>query len=422
MMSPSRPSHVEAPGAPFRVDGTARLLCVFVLVPLILFALPVASSGADFARVGYINSPRPPPWDQFGRLFDGTYTHIISTFLIPDSSGAVVAEGALTSFHGGRVRDAQEAGSRVLFSIGGSEVSYKVYMDIAADPVATQTFIDNIVAYLTAPYPTFPGVEFDGVDINFEGWSKEDVGNISPLQKAAVDGLILDIAQAVKDERPGAVVTVTLAPLYFLPVSPGPAVVNSPLVDMVHHMSYDFNWDNAAQPNGPLRALGRPLWLYWGEGPYEWSVWGALNYLQDKGYTLSKVTAGVPFYAYVANKVTDEWTDIRAATDWASIGLHPDHLEKRHPANGYWANDPEAAAAKTGRYREIGLAGVMVWEVGDEGRDGDLTAAIEAAATRDEMGPLPWNICFQPHLAACPDSFVPDNGSARSPMGDFRWR
>ena len=404
--------------------GFFRIILPIIIATLLLS--PAAYTQVDFLRIGYINSAETPPWAKYDQLFDGTYTHIITTFLIPDNTGAIEAFDSANSFGSWIFPDAQAAGSKVLVSIGGSTVSYKVYTDIAGDPVARQNFIDNVVTFLSVP--DTPDVEYDGVDINFEGWWFGDVGYIDPGQLAQVDQLTLDLAQAVKAADPNDVVTVTLAPLYFLPVSPSSSVVNSDSIDLAHHMSYDF-MSNDAQPNGPFRAPGTQQWLYYNEGPVERSVWGALNYLDSRGYNFGKITGGVPFYT--SDRQT--WNDVRDDADWAAIALHSDYLEKQDPVFDYWANDTEAIDAKIDEYKNLGLRGVMVWEVGDEGGQngdpgkpqGDLSEVLYGAATRPKPIPTPWpfpkRINYQRVFTDIPEGFVKDNGSLYGTSGEYGW-
>ena len=105
---------------------------------LTLFFHARASARAEFSRMGYINYSVGQPWKNYPRLFDRTYTHIIATFLIPASDGTIDAVDAADSFGAWVFPDAQAAGSKVLVSIGGSTVSYQVYIDISGDPAAKQ--------------------------------------------------------------------------------------------------------------------------------------------------------------------------------------------------------------------------------------------------------------------------------------------
>ena len=410
-MDASRASPIKAAYVPIFMKGTRGFLSLF---SILLLAAPVSFSHAEFARVGYINSASSA-WENYTQLFDHTYTHIITTFLIPDGTGAidpydaakpVVVEEGDNPFGIVLINRAQAQGSKVLVSIGGSTVSYKVYTDIASDPNAKANFIANVIDFVST-------YDYDGVDANFEGWA----GGTKAADRDIVDQLILDLAQNVKDACPGALFTVTLAPLYYLPASPSATVVNSDLIDMAHHMSYDF-MSQKYPPNGPFRMPGSVLWLAWDEGTVERSVWGAFSYLYAKGYNLSKITGGIPFY------LTDHssWDSVRNDTDWSLVSLHASYLEKQHPADSRWVNDPEAIEAKIAEYKKIGLSGVMEWQVGKEGTTGDLSQALYDAATKQDPLVMPLTINFMPPLADCPGSYRRDSGGAYGLRGDYGWQ
>jgi len=155
--------------------------------------------------------------------------------------------------------------------------------------------------------------------------------------------------------------------------------VNSDLIDYAHHMSYDFFWGTMKSASGPFRAPGEILYPYMESSPIERSVYGSLNYLFNKGCSASKMTSGIPFYS----THVEAWNQIRDRADWASIPLDPDYLEKleMEEARYNWVNDPEAIAAKIREYKNLGLQGIIVWQVGLEGTTGDLSAAILEAAS-----------------------------------------
>lgn len=143
-------------------------------------------------------------------------------------------------------------------------------------------------------------------------------------------------------------------------------------MDFAHHMGYSFG----GGPNGPWRAPGTIQYVWPGTEYTERSVYGALTYLQGKGCNMSKITGGLPYYA--TNQ--QPWNSVRNAADWPNVPLHPDYLEKKHPTQRYWVNDPDAVSAKVAAYRDFGLAGAMVWQVGHEGPARDLSAALVGGA------------------------------------------
>src|SRR6266511_1823809 len=257
-------------------------------------------------------------WSHYQQLFDGTYTHIITAFLLPDRAGQLLAVGAAQSFSLPLIQKAQAAGTKMLVAVGGASVSYQIYLDIAGNPSARQRFIQNVIRYVQKQ-------GYNGVDLNFEGWFE----GLTIAQRDQVHGLMRELAQAVKDSNADRQVTVRLAPLYWLPMSAECTMVNSAWIDVAHHMSYDFDaGSNGA--NGPLRATGTRQYLYPGHTVTERSVWGALNYLFKQGCRADKLTAGIPFYS----TAKEPWEEIENRHDWRQVPLHPQFLEKADPHSG----------------------------------------------------------------------------------------
>lgn len=323
----------------------------------VLPAAEMATPTADWIRVGYIAYAYGGSWQQFTQLFDGTYTHILAAFYLPDTAGNLNPVAAPETFTPALRAQAQAAGSKVMFSIGGSAVHYSVYVAIADNPAARQNFINNTLNLLQSG-------NYDGVDFNFEGWDS----SMTATHRDKVLGLMSDAAVAVKNANPAYITTSTIAALYWINLSNDCALINSPQMDFAHHMGYSFG----SGPNGPWRAPGTIQYVWPGNEYTERSVYGALTYLQSKGCNMRKITGGLPYYA--TNQ--QSWNSVRSAANWPAIPLHSNYLEKQHPSQGYWVNDPDAIAAKVAAYRNFGLAGVMVWQVGHEGPTRDLSAAL----------------------------------------------
>jgi Glycosyl hydrolases family 18/Cellulose binding domain len=323
----------------------------------------------SFHRIAYI-SVANEDWSQYQQLFDGTYTYIITAFLLPDQNGRLRAVDAARSFSPPLIKKAQAAGTTVLVSVGGMSVSYQVYLDIARNPTSRQRFIQNVIRHMHEG-------GYDGVDLNFEGWFE----GLTVAQRNDVNGLMRELARAVKHRRADGQISVPLAPLYWLPMSADCEFVNSAWIDLAHHMSYDFDVGSSGA-NGPWRAPGTRQYLYPGDAVTERSVWGALNYLLKQGCRADKLAAGLPFY----NTAKEPWGEIEHRRDWGAVPLHPQFLEKADPHSGTWVTDPGALAAKVRAYQQLGLAGVMVWQVGHEGPSATLSKAL-LSAVRGRVSP-----------------------------------
>ena len=336
---------------------------------LVILAVSSEVSAAEFKRFGYINTPIGTwDWSKFNQLFDGTYSHIISTFALPDTSGNLAEWDAMNGFDATMRQRAQQNGVKVLYSIGGATIPYNTYTAIARSHAAKQNFIANAIAIMV-------NRGYDGIDINFEGW----YDGLTAQDRTDGNGLAQALAQAVKDQYPSAIITLALAPAYWLPMSFPCSLVNSNLVDTAHHMSYDFFWGTQTSANGPWRAPGEILWPYQATQGIERSIYGSLNYLINQGCRIEKMTAGIPFYS----TRVEAWDGIRNRSNWSSISLDANYLEKRENAQTPYnfVNDPDAIRAKIAEYKNLGLSGVVVWQVGHEGTTGDLSAALYAAAT-----------------------------------------
>ena len=222
------------------------LKCIYAYCCVVLlFDLfgSLCAADAYFYRIAYINVAKDD-WSHYQQLFDGTYTHIITAFLLPDHRGQLLAVDAAQSFSLPLIKKAQAAGTRVLVAVGGMSVSYQIYLDIASNPTARQRFIQNVIRHMHEH-------GYDGVDLNFEGWFE----GLTIAQRDHVNGLMRELAQAVKYSHADGQVSVPLAPLYWLPMSADCELVNSTWVDLAHHMSYDFDVGSKGA-NGPWRVPG----------------------------------------------------------------------------------------------------------------------------------------------------------------------
>ncbi len=340
-----------------------------VVAAVLATGIGTSAQAATFYRMGYIDNPQVTwDWNQYNQLFNGSYTHIMVAFLIPDASGNIVPWDATVGFDATMVKRAHDNGIKVIGSIGGATVPFNTYMSIFRSPTAKQKFISNALSIMNSK-------GYDGLDLDFEGW----YDGLSAQDIADGNGLGQALAQAVKAQNPAKLITVTLAPSYWLNAGFTCAFVNSNMVDIASHMSYDFFWGTQTSANGPYRAPGEGIWIYQAAGSMERSVYGSLQYLISKGCNVAKMTAGLPFYS----THSEAWNSIRNRTNWSSIALDPNYLEKRENAQTPYnfVNDGDAIRAKVAAYKTLGLAGVIVWEVGLEGPTGDLSAALYAAST-----------------------------------------
>jgi len=361
----------------------------------LLFAvLAFATTSKAFLRVGYIETrcPSGTDWHQFEQIYNGAYSHIIAAFwkplLKPNSRSPVdvdiIEVGAASQILEAKLPDnttrivskARANNVKIMVSIGGAEVPFKDYITISLSTNLKFRFIAKILKKLA---------DYDGIDLNWEGM---DGSFLTKTDQTFVELLAKDLARAVKRKYPEKIVSVTLPPLHWLPMGFTCDFINSDEIDFASHMSYDFYTEDNYQnkPIGPFRNQEK-AWLYNnGSDPcpqIENSVWGALHYLQEQGCVMRKILGGIPFYASDREQT---WNDVRN-DGWNYFHSHPPlpYLEKSNTVDetkGLWINDPQAVERKIIEYKNLGLGGVMVWQIGQEGPTADLTEAIHNSVSR----------------------------------------
>lgn len=162
-------------------------------------------------------------------------------------------------------------------------------------------------------------------------------------------------------------------------------------VDWINLMGYDFHstWDSATNFNAPLfRTPGDPA-------DAGLNVDAAIQTYLAEGFPAGKLVLGVPFYGHGWSGVPEADHGLYQAADGAAPGTwesgsydYRDIRDNYLPTyRRYWDadaqvpwlydpvsrifisyDDPQSIAAKAGYARDLGLAGVMIWEIsqGDE--------------------------------------------------------
>lgn len=421
----------------------AIFLSSIVISPQQAKAMTSASCNDSFIRVGYINFHEGAnSWEDYEQLFDCSYTHIVLTFYHPvldgsgNPTGALIAKDAVNDFRNFSdadklIRRAHDAGVKVLFSLGGSEVSYNTYDKIATKPAVKQIFLNNITALLNQNELDAAGQatgrkRFDGIDLNWESWQDLNPQSLTDAQTQAtvnqkianVDQLALDLATAVKAQNSSSLVSVIVAPLFYLPYSFSSNVVNSSNVDYVHHAAYTFAFPNQNYPGAPWRGRGTDLEFMLpnldSASRIERSIYGAYKYMKDiKGYNLSKIIGGIPYFATdigFNNTPGDNspYFFLKSQFNFDSLPLDYVYLEKK--VNDFYVNDRESIKSKIFIYKNLrkfapefsaSLKGLKLFDVGDEGpqkasipNQDLLTPTMFAAATSTPLtlpsGPVPF--------------------------------
>jgi GH18 family chitinase len=219
---------------------------------------------------------------------------------------------------------------RLTVAFGGGDRS-DAFPAMATDPGKRQLFVMDLTQFLLKH-------GFDGVDYDWEFPS-------GVAQKQALTNLVVETKSAF--EPYGLTVTIATAPWDEF----DPRVYAA--VDRLHLMSYFDDSRHASLSNAV----------------------SDVDALIDKGAPPGKICLGIPFYAM---KLHGE-----------DAGLSYADVEARfHPAAGqdevddYAFDGPHTIERKRDFAGQRGLAGIMIWELGQDTPDGLLVKAITAAGAQ----------------------------------------
>ncbi|MEM1369400.1 MAG: glycoside hydrolase family 18 protein [Cyanobacteria bacterium P01_H01_bin.15] len=227
----------------------------------------------------------------------------------------------------------QDVGCKLLFCVGGGARSEN-FPELTANTDARQHFVGELVSYCKEN-------DFDGVDYDWE----HPEGDQNSEQHKNYKALIQD----TKEEMSGSNMIVTLAQAAWQPLQPE----TYEIVDRVHLMSYDHT-------DYPQATMDKA----------EQNIDTMIN---ARGCPAKKIALGVPFYGRAENySDTAKYSDL--------ISRHP-HAYHKDIIEGYALNGRPTIIEKTRLAKERGLAGIMIWQVGQDTVDPEtsLLAAIVSA-------------------------------------------
>ena len=298
---------------------------------------------------------------------------------------------------------------KVLISIGGWSWSGN-FSRAAMDDASRQRFASSCIDLYLKQYK---GV-FDGLDID---WEYPVSGGLTPGKPEDQKNFTLLLGElrrqldelGTQDNRQ---YLLTIA----APIGPGnirniePDAIAS-TVDWINLMGYDFHgtWDSATNFNAPLfRASDDPA-------DAGLNLDAAVQAYLSAGTPAEKLVLGVPFYGKGWSGVTDVDDGLYQPSKGAAPGtweagsfdyndIQKNYLssEKRHwDAETYvpWLYDPESKifisyddpqslAAKAGYARDLGMAGVMIWEL-SQGDETLIDAIYQGLAAGGPARPTP---------------------------------
>jgi GH18 family chitinase len=276
------------------------------------------SLAQEFKTVGYFPTYRFSLLDQI--KFD-QLTHMTSAFANPDAEGVLRTDGI--SIHH-VVQQAHANQIEVYIALAGGAARLSTWENWIKPPNRSD-FISGIMAYVQLH-------NLDGVDVDLE-WS---------VVNADYSGFVLELKDSL--DTYGLGMTAALPGTYRYPEITDEALA---AFDWVNLMVYDLTgpWD----PSNPGP-----------HSPYSFAE-RSISYWQSRGLEKDRMTLGMPFYAY-------DFTDlnnVRAYTynqmvKWDNNNAQVDQLGE------IYYNGLPTIARKTELALEQALAGVMVWELGQD--------------------------------------------------------
>ncbi|MGZ4207422.1 MAG: glycosyl hydrolase family 18 protein [Actinomycetota bacterium] len=280
---------------------------------------------------------------------------------------------------------AHKAGVRVVLTI--KTFDQGTIHALATDPASGAALARNVIAVTTVK-------NFDGVNIDFEGFGSADRAPFAALARTLSDAL--HAADPAWQVTLDSYVTSAAVSDGFFDIG-----AIAPAVDSFFVMGYDMYQRDVASPNAPLPS-------------YQSSI-GAYARLAPR----SKVVLGAPFYGYdwptrdssphphaVGSPTPVSYAEIVAAGHpryWDSTAAVP---WTAYQANGRWHeiyyDDASSIALKARLANSEHLRGTGAWALGMNGNDGALVAALLATLTTVVGGPSGPVAVLGPKQASAP--------------------
>jgi chitinase len=290
------------------------------------------SGSESFHVVGYLPDYRTASFDAGQAKY---LTDLIYFSAEPEASGELnrkrLRPEALRMLR--RVKDEQKV--RLLLCVGGWDRS-AAFAELAASPRARQRFADTLTAFCTDN-------QFDGIDLDWEHPANE-------AQQKDYAALLAEVKKAFAPRR--LLLTIAMAGWQQLPADAFVAV------DRVHLMAYDARGRHST-PEFAEAEVGRLL---------------------KKQIPPGKICLGLPFYG----KSIDG--RVRTLTYAQIVGKYRPAADVDE-VDGVYFNGIQTVQRKTRYAREHKLAGVMVWEIGQDASDQhSLLRAIHQVVSASDPG------------------------------------
>lgn len=353
------------------------------------------------ARANMWSTGYYPGWEQGGMpasTIDFTaLSHVIQFSLVPNTDGSLnSSDNSISSANSSDiVSHAHAAGVKVLICVGGASTE-TFFQGATSNHLAV--FINNLTNFMASR-------GYDGIDIDWEPLPASD----AQLYTNLVNGL-RSALNAFPQHK-----LLTAAAGAYPPYGDPPTAEYQMFAslqnqfDQINIMTYDLS--------GPYEG-----WVAWFNSPifdggYRFpstgglvpSINGAVSNFLSGGVLPGKLGIGIPFYGYVWSGGTgtttggvtlprQSWVNAPSVTtpDYTSIvaGYYQSNLyhwdtnaqaaylsiSNSSPANDMFISyeDPRACQAKVSDARNLGLGGVMIWELAQDHQSGQPDPLLQA--------------------------------------------
>ena len=266
-------------------------------------------------------------------------TRVIYAFAIPRTDGSL--DVAHLSRLDSLVQTAHANGVEVYVSVGGATGSSN-FPIFSANETARGNFVRTVRQYLIANC-------LDGIDIDWEEWTKDDANLPIASEKAVFVSLLEELRLSL--DNWGISLDVYAGDWYGRHYDEV-----YPLVDYVHVMGYDFSGPWSAP--GPHSSFDQAI----GTGS-DASATGLAYWVNYRKWPSSKIILGVPFYG--------RDFDVNGGTGVAyrDIVARYSNAPGTDQVGNIHYNGMQTIADKTQYVVDNSFPGVMIWEITHDTRD-----------------------------------------------------
>ncbi len=284
-------------------------------------------------------------------------THINHAFAWPRADGSITAYSEIN--HPELIMATHQAGKKILISLGGWGQS-DGFAPVTADSTLRRKFINNLIGFCATR-------GYDGADFDWEFPQ-------TAAQRTNLTTLIKETRQAFSQTHPEWLLTMVAVTSNYSGQWHDYLAL-SQYVDWFNLMAYDFHgsWTNHAGHNSPLYA---PTTDFDGSGHQ-----GIFYLRNQRGVPKEKIHLGLPFYGRECNATrlygpSSGWTDLEYASVAPRLNSGWDYFWDDVSKVSYLLNanrtkfvtfdDSSSLAGKCAYAKQNGLAGVMIWALGQD--------------------------------------------------------